>query len=57
MDEFVCLVVGDIEETSWRTSSSIVRVTSEGGPERAAASNVLVVQIGALVVFDAEVSE
>ena len=49
--------MGDIEEASWRTSSSVVRVTSEGGSERAAASNVLVVQIGALVVFDAEVSE
>ena len=57
LNEFVCLFVGDIEEASWRTSSSVVRVTSERGPVRAAASNVLVVQIGALVVFDAEVSE
>ena len=48
--------MGDIEEASWRTSSSVVRVTSEGGPERAAASDVLVVQVGALVVFDPEVS-
>ena len=49
--------MGDIEEASRWTSSTVVMVTAEGGPEGAAACDVLVVQVGALVVFDTEVSE
>lgn len=49
--------MSDVEEASWRAGGHVVVIAPEGGPEGAAACNVLVAKLRALIIFDPEVGK